>query len=615
VHEGSPSLEPLTGLLRQARRRLRMGCALAVALRGATPALLTAAACIAGARLCPGHERALALGLALLGAALAGATLCALAYPLPFERVATMLDQRNGLDSRLGSALSFAALSARDPFMRAHIGDALRAAARVDARASVPVAAPARLYARVGAAALVALAALAVHRAPARLRPALAAHVAAPERMVAAEGRAALAATVRDATDPEVRAVVDRVTALLEAFERGAIDRKQLLAELSEIERALAATEPGDPTPLARALAEMGDALARTRPTAALGQAVQGSDPAGAERELAQLAERAQGAPGLDASARAQTARALADTAQAMRRLLDPTHPGEAQKQRALLEQQQRQLEQLRRAPQDAKTAEQRRQLERLTRNRARDAATQAQLEQLARDLQESAEQMGSGAGPGRGDAAQRQSALTRAAPRLGQLVREARGQAAGARIRAQLGDLKEAMRRAGEAGKSGDGKGAMSGFLARAGQRATGGVLVERGDTAQGDVELMSGGAPSAAAAAGQAPGQPGAASGSARAAVGGGIGRDPGGAPFGAATRPAGKPRDVAVAGNEGEGARRSEVIYTAAERGFATRSYRRVYADYTRVLENVMRDEQIPPGMRYYVKRYFDLIRPRE
>jgi len=37
--------------------------------------------------------------------------------------------------------------------------------------------------------------------------------------------------------------------------------------------------------------------------------------------------------------------------------------------------------------------------------------------------------------------------------------------------------------------------------------------------------------------------------------------------------------------------------------------------VYSDYTSVVEEVMSKEKVPPGYRFYVKRYFQLIKPRE
>src|SRR5262249_43040306 len=75
------------------------------------------------------------------------------------------------------------------------------------------------------------------------------------------------------------------------------------------------------------------------------------------------------------------------------------------------------------------------------------------------------------------------------------------------------------------------------------------------------------------------------------------------------------ASKKRDVSVEGQQGPGPTRSEVIYGAADKGFSQRSYKRVYTDYTNVVEEAMTREQVPLGMRYYVKRYFNLIKPRE
>ena len=49
-------------------------------------------------------------------------------------------------------------------------------------------------------------------------------------------------------------------------------------------------------------------------------------------------------------------------------------------------------------------------------------------------------------------------------------------------------------------------------------------------------------------------------------------------------------------------------------AAGQGFATESYRKVYGDYTAVSEQAMSKQRVPPGYRFYVKRYFQMIKPR-
>lgn len=62
-------------------------------------------------------------------------------------------------------------------------------------------------------------------------------------------------------------------------------------------------------------------------------------------------------------------------------------------------------------------------------------------------------------------------------------------------------------------------------------------------------------------------------------------------------------------------GKGPSRSEIIRSASEEGFATTEYKDVYVDYSEVVEEVMDKENIPAGYRYYIKRYFQLIKPQE
>ena len=43
-------------------------------------------------------------------------------------------------------------------------------------------------------------------------------------------------------------------------------------------------------------------------------------------------------------------------------------------------------------------------------------------------------------------------------------------------------------------------------------------------------------------------------------------------------------------------------------------ASEQYRRVFGDYHAVAEEVLDQQHVPPGSRYYINRYFQLIRPR-
>jgi hypothetical protein len=74
--------------------------------------------------------------------------------------------------------------------------------------------------------------------------------------------------------------------------------------------------------------------------------------------------------------------------------------------------------------------------------------------------------------------------------------------------------------------------------------------------------------------------------------------------------------KTEDVsAVAKDTGQGTASSESIYGAAEKGFSSPDYKRIYTDYKTVAEDVIERESVPAGYRSYVRRYFQLIRPRE
>ena len=62
-------------------------------------------------------------------------------------------------------------------------------------------------------------------------------------------------------------------------------------------------------------------------------------------------------------------------------------------------------------------------------------------------------------------------------------------------------------------------------------------------------------------------------------------------------------------------GQGPSTSQVIYGAADRGFTGRGYKKVFTDYQTVAEEVLNSDEIPAGYEFYVRRYFQLIRPRD
>ncbi len=69
-----------------------------------------------------------------------------------------------------------------------------------------------------------------------------------------------------------------------------------------------------------------------------------------------------------------------------------------------------------------------------------------------------------------------------------------------------------------------------------------------------------------------------------------------------------------DKRVRGVHGKGPTEAQVFKGSANKGFSSRSYRRVYVAYKKIWQKVLNQEEIPPGYRYLIQRYFRLIKPR-
>lgn len=69
------------------------------------------------------------------------------------------------------------------------------------------------------------------------------------------------------------------------------------------------------------------------------------------------------------------------------------------------------------------------------------------------------------------------------------------------------------------------------------------------------------------------------------------------------------------TAVSQDTGEGQSASETILSAAEEGFVSGTYEKLFREYEAVAEEVMEKDGVPPGREEQVLRYFELIRPRK
>jgi hypothetical protein len=195
---------------------------------------------------------------------------------------------------------------------------------------------------------------------------------------------------------------------------------------------------------------------------------------------------------------------------------------------------------------------------------------------------------------------------LKDAARETGRVDQDQRKQATQKKMSSQMDDLREAMRRAKQKGNKGPqdpfGKqGKNKDFASRA-----------RGQKGSGQAWKPGQGQPGGQGQ-GQKPGegQPG------------GQGDQPGGKEWGTGhddnltgdpTAKSGNQKDQDLQGQQGsKGSSRRETILAAAQKGFAGVGYKKVYADYQRIVEEVMRTEKLPSSYKYYVKRYFAKIHP--
>ncbi len=107
---------------------------------------------------------------------------------------------------------------------------------------------------------------------------------------------------------------------------------------------------------------------------------------------------------------------------------------------------------------------------------------------------------------------------------------------------------------------------------------------------------------------------GNPGQGSPGQDSANGDGIGNQRGNEPLGERGSMITRGRAHEAEVKDGAGPTRSQVIQSAAKRGFAHGGYQNVFTDYKAVVEESLDGSAVPPGRRYIVRRYFQLIRPQ-
>jgi hypothetical protein len=531
---------------------------------------------------------------------------------------ALALDRHHGSADRITNALEFSGLprAEQSPFMQAAIADALAAVERPSPAAAVPLELPRGVGWSVALALAVAAVGLIKPRLPAppgRVPDAL----PGDPVVLAPDDLSLLRESLQEfqtTESPELAQAVTNFNRLVEDMAERKLDRRELFRRLDEIERSLAAGPEADALDAGlKGLAEQLDKSALSRPIA---KALEQKQLADAEQAMRELAERlARRDPTLDSAELERLRKALEaastdadgrverleqmrrEVEAEQRRLLEKKSAREPQgspEQKAEEERQKRRLEKLDRDISDAKRSQQ--QMSQLDRELAKAA------QDLMQELGKSAEHMKSGAED------------------MNRMARQQRSEQDKQELKRQLEELRELLRQQGGESKEQHQK-RLQQFAERArGSKGEGsgkpGKPGRTGEQGPPKLTIGPGGAPlpmpgeGSAKPGGDRPGAGDSPSAGTEAGAGGGPELK------GKATELDGKTEDVtAAAADTGQGIASSEVVFGAAEQGFTGARYQKVYTQYRTVAEDVLEQDTIPAGYEFYVRRYFQLIRPRQ
>ncbi len=641
-------IEPIRALAEQATARLRIARALRVAPAVVSAALLAAIAVVACRKLGFVGETGARVALGVIAAAAAAAMGVAWRWPVAEREGAAALDRFHGLHDRLSSALAFASLPEPTPFMQAAMDDALRVAPTVRPRVAVPIRVAGGLRGLGPAAGLGCLLAVVALFEVRTHRPAVHALTMDPIEMAPDDLDDVKDFLNRikqqDVTD-ETKSAIEEFNRLVDDIASHRLDRTEAFRRMAALENKLLTGSDADKKALEAELATIGEELSKSDLLKPAGAALARGDLEQARDALQDLANKTrEHASSIDKAKLDQMRAALkAAAGDAERRkneidrrrqeLADEilkrkdkggAHPSD--EERSLLEKKQRELDRLDRDLADKQNAERR--LDRLDRDLEQAAEDlMKELGASADDLEQSAEELNS---MDRGETSEKEKEeLKQKLEELRQLVRQqgsqgqvqrlkrfgrmARGQSGqgGQGQPGQGGDSQ------GDPGSEGQGPGAQQG-QGQGGSQGQGQGKNGQGNGGQGGETWILGanGEKILVLTKSQGSGRGGDSSGSGAGSARGqwGDGHDP--TVQGKETDPKMGTQDSQVQGaDSAQGGSRSQVILGAAERGFTSRPYQRVYTEYHQVAEESLAKDEVPGGYRFYVKRYFELIRPRE
>ncbi|WP_437721497.1 hypothetical protein [Sorangium sp. So ce861] len=625
--------------------RLRVGRALRALPTALTLALAIAAGTLAVHKALPAHLSEPRARQILLGAGLLVLATVALAMlrRLPPRAGTIALDRHHGLHDRLTNAIAFDALPAaqRTPLMEAAIDDACEHAARLRPAGAAPLALPRELWASAAVGLGVIAVALLEVRTPRRQAPVaqtIDALTMSPDDIELFKDAAK--ALDRQDQSPEMKSAVERFNQLIEDIANKRLDRTEAFRRMEALERELLKGAEADLKALEEALKETGLDLKRSDLAKGVGESLEKKDLEQAKKELKQLADKLRDKKQkFDKAEIERLRKALAEAASRRKEALAAINEKRAEVREQLLKQKQKAS-----ANEQQKSEEERllkkkeRELERLDREAEQKERTGRQLDRLDRELAKAAEDLMRDLGMSADD-------LEQAAEDINRMQQEEMSEQEKEELRQRLEELRELVRQQGQGGKQrmarmlrfgkrargnqgsgeeqqgqgqqGQGDGEQEGQSGQQGQ----GQGQGKGGQGQGQELVIGPGGKKILMPGGQGQGQEGQGSGQGNQGGGNqpggdGAGSGRGGEVAGKRTDPKMGTQDVQAQGlDTQQGPSNSEVILSAAERGFKGTGYKKVFTDYHTVAEQQINKDQIPDGYRFYVNRYFQLIRPRE
>ena len=541
------------------------------------------------------------------------------------------LDQFHDFHDRVTSALAFSQVpvAERTPLMQAAIEDGAALAGRLDPRRAVPIALPRELglvlTLMLGLAAISLLEVRTLRQLPPP--PSFEPMVMSADdidlfRDVAKELQA-------KNDDPNALIAVRRFNQLVEDLAEHRLDRHEVFQRMGDLERDLKENLELDRDARDDGLKGLARELAKSGLTKTAATALDEKRLADAEKALRELAEKLKKKAGRPSAAELDKLRQALEKAsqssQERLKSIDQRRRELEEEKKSLLKKKASDKPDAGAPPDlDKKLADNERRLEHLDREKNRAERSQKQMSELDKQLAQAARDLMREAGQSAQD-------LEQGAQDINRMAKQETSEEQKQDLLKKLQEMRELMRQQGKGGKD------QMQRLQKFGQRARGQSASGQGKPGEGQGEGQQGGKKDGPLRMGSGPGSvsieipvPVSQSGSGQ-GQGKPSGDKPGGSDPGAsqsygsghdpnltgdATDLKGKTKDVTAAGADtGQGAASSQVIYGAAERGFVGRGYKQVFTDYQTVAERALSQDEIPSGYRFYVRRYFQLIRPRD